>query len=139
MKSFKLIRTTIVAFMLAFTVLTTSACSSGATITDASRTLPAYEQLERGDTAAGQTYGDWVVKTAQGLITDAYVRDNDKLGVVISPDVQPDEVRTLAKSLLQGFNNKFTNRDLTVLVYAPDKELILTADYDDTSKQIVYR
>ena len=138
MKSFKLIRTTVVACMLAIMVLTTAACSSP-TLTDSSRTLPAYEQLERGDTAAGQTYGDWVVETAQGLITDAYVRDNDKLGVVISPDVEPSEVRTLAKSLLQGFNTKFTNRDLTVLVYAPDKELILTAEYDDTSKQIVYQ
>ncbi|MEO0457995.1 MAG: hypothetical protein AAF152_15645 [Cyanobacteria bacterium P01_A01_bin.114] len=138
MTFFKSIRTAVVALMLTFTLLTTAACGSAVQVKSPTA-LPAYQQLERGDTAAGQTYGDWVVSTAQGLVADAYVRDNDKLGVVISPDVRPGEVRTLAKSLLQGFHNKFTNRDLTVLVYAPDKELILTAKYDDTSNQIVYQ
>ncbi|MEM8810504.1 MAG: hypothetical protein AAGF01_31215 [Cyanobacteria bacterium P01_G01_bin.38] len=124
--------------MLTVTLLTASACGSTVQV-DQPTALPAYQQLERGDTTAGQTYGDWVVTTAKGLISDAYVRDNEKLGVVISPDVRPDEVRTLTKSLLQGFRNKFTDRDLTVLVYAPDKELILTARYDDASNQVVYQ
>jgi hypothetical protein len=95
--------------------------------------------LERGDTVAGQQYGQWVVQTARGLVRDAYVRDNDKLGVVISPEVQPRDVKTLARSLMQGFHKNFPNRDLSVLVYAPDKELILTANYDDTTRQIEYR
>jgi hypothetical protein len=67
------------------------------------------------------------------------VRDNDKLGVVIAPEVKPQEVKTLAQSLVQGFHKKFPNRDLSVLVYAPDKELILTANYDDTTRQVEYR
>jgi hypothetical protein len=69
-------------------------------------------------------------------VQDAYVRDNDKLGVVISPDVRPNEVRPLAKSLMQGFQKNFPNHDLKVLVYAPDKKLILTANYNDQSHQI---
>jgi hypothetical protein len=97
-----------------------------------------YGALERGDTAQGQNFGDWVVKTSKGLIQDAYVRDNDKLGVVISPQVRPTEVRNLARSLVQGFHKSAPQRDLTVLVYAPDKQLILTARYDTRSNEIQY-
>lgn len=132
------IQTALTALMLSMVLVTTSACSSA--VVEQPTALPsAYEQLERGDTSAGQAYGDWVVSTAKGLVSDAYVRDNDKLGVVITSDVEPNEVKTLAKSLLQGFRNKFADRDLTVLMYAPDKELILTAKYDDTSNQVVYQ
>jgi len=44
-----------------------------------------YAQLERGNSPAGQDFGNWVVQTAKGLVKDAYVRDNNKLGVVITP------------------------------------------------------
>lgn len=98
-----------------------------------------YRQLERGDTTAGQNFGDWVVQTSRGLIQDAYVRDNNKLGVVISSQLRPQEVRPLARSLLQGFRRNFPERDLKVLVYAPDKQLILTANYSSQSQQVEYR
>lgn len=140
MKILKTLRLGIISFCLGVVLLTT-ACGS-ATQTSESPTLApttTYSQLERGDTTAGQRYGDWVMQTAQGLINDAYVRDNDKLGVVISPQVKPQEVRPLARSLVQGFHKNFPQRDLSVLVYAPDKELILTANYDDTTRQIEYQ
>lgn len=98
-----------------------------------------YSQLERGNSAVGQDFGNWVVTTSKGLIKDAYVRDNNKLGVVISPQVRPTEVKDLARSLTQGFHKNFPNQDLTVLMYAPDKKLILTARYDEQSKQIHYQ
>jgi hypothetical protein len=31
-----------------------------------------YAQLERGNTVAGQDFGQWVTKTAKGLVQDAY-------------------------------------------------------------------
>jgi hypothetical protein len=121
----------------------TTACTGA---TQAERTAPpliggstSYTQLERGNTPAGQNFGDWVVQTAKGLIQDTFVRDNDKLGVVITPKVRPNDVRPLAKSLVQGFHHNFPNRDLTVLMYAPDKQLILTAQYNNLSKQIEYQ
>ncbi len=98
-----------------------------------------YAQLARGDSATGQAFGDWVVKASNGLIKDAFVRDNNKLGAVISNQVRPDEVKALAQSLAQGFRKNFPNQDLSVLVYAPDKHLILTARYDAQSKQIEYQ
>jgi hypothetical protein len=67
------------------------------------------------------------------------VRDNNKLGVVISSQVRPNEVKDLAKSLTQGFHKNFPNQDLTVLIYAPDKKLILTTKYDTQSNQIEYQ
>jgi hypothetical protein len=67
------------------------------------------------------------------------VRDNNKLGVVISPEVRPNEVKPLAKSLAQGFRRNFPNQDLTVLMYAPDKKLILTAKYDTQTNQVEYK
>ena len=97
-----------------------------------------YGQIERGTTQQGQNFGDWVVQTGHGLVQEAYVRGSDKLGVVISPQVRPTEVRTLAKSLVQGFRKNAPDRDLTVLMYAPDKQLVLTAKYDNSTKQIQY-
>ena len=79
-----------------------------------------------------------VAQTGKGLVQDAYVRDNNKLGVVIAPQVRPNEVQPLAKSLVQGFHKNFPHQDLTVLMYAPDKKLILTAKFDTQSNKIEY-
>lgn len=98
-----------------------------------------YTQLARGNSVPGQAFGDWVVKASKGLIQDASVRDNNKLGAVISSQVRPDEVKALAQSLAQGFRKNFPNQDLSVLIYAPDKKLIMTAHYDVQSKQIEYQ
>ncbi|MGB3309917.1 MAG: hypothetical protein WBG32_14320 [Nodosilinea sp.] len=141
MNILKSIRLGVIALCLGVVLFTTSACGAATQTSTSNRLAPtaAYSQLERGDTASGESYGRWVMETARGLVSDAYVRDNDKLGVVISPDVAPREVKTLAQSLVQGFHKKFPDRDLSVLVYAPDKELILTANYDDTTRQVVYQ
>ncbi|AFZ36704.1 hypothetical protein Sta7437_3197 [Stanieria cyanosphaera PCC 7437] len=136
-------RKIIAAIVLCLTLTITTACSSAPVAQDVNQ-LPAangqvYSQLERGNSATGQKFGDWVVQTGNGLISDAYVRDNNKLGVVINRQVQPNEVRPLAKSLIQGFHRNFPNQDLTVLMYAPDKKLILTAQYDEQSRQVQYQ
>lgn len=138
-------RKIVTAFILVVVLMVTTACG-GATVTQADRTTTppaigrdvAYAELERGNTPSGQTFGNWVVQTSQGLIQDAYVRDNNKLGVVISRQVRPNEVRPLAKSLVQGFRKNFPNQDLKVLVYGPDKKLILTAQYDEQTNQVKY-
>jgi hypothetical protein len=125
-------------------VLTVSTACAGPSVATQTPQLPSmnsnyYSQLARGNTAPGQKYGDWVVQTAKGLIKDAYVRDNNKLGVVIASQVKPTEVRDLARSLVQGFHNKFPNQDVSVLVYGPDKHLLLTAQYDHQSSQVNYQ
>lgn len=132
------------ALVLVLVLSITTACA-GTAQAKGPNTLPAlngtasYTQLERGNTAVGQDFGNWVTQTAQGLVKDAYVRDNNKLGVVITPQVRPNEVQALAKSLAQGFHKNFPKQDLTVLMYAPDKKLILTAKYDVQSNQIEYK
>ncbi|MGK7951252.1 MAG: hypothetical protein AB4368_21330 [Xenococcaceae cyanobacterium] len=136
------IRRFLATTLLILIVVTSSACSSSTTATIPNPTLDrteAYTQLERGNSLAGQKFGDWVVSTSQGLIVDSYVRDNNKLGVVISEEVKPTEVKTLAKALAMGFHQNFPNQDLTILVYAPDKERILTAKYDVQSNNIEYQ
>lgn len=138
-------RKIITTFVLILVLMVTTACAGG-TLTQSDRTTapPAigrnvtYSELERGNTPTGQSFGNWVVQTSKGLVQDAYVRDNNKLGVVISPQVRPNEVKPLAKSLAQGFRRNFPNQDLTVLVYGPDKKLILTAKYDTQTNQIQY-
>ena len=138
-------RQLIIACVLILVLTLTTACG-GTNVTQADRTtnLPVagknvtYGELERGNTPAGQSFGNWVVQTSRGLITDAYVRENNKLGIVISSKVPPSDVRPLAKSLLQGFRRNFPNEDLKVLVYAPDKKLILTAQYDVQTNQVQY-
>lgn len=140
--NFSKIRRWLTTTLLILVITTTAACSSSSTATLPSATLDstqAYTQLERGDSVAGQKFGDWVVSTSQGMITDSYVRDNNKLGVVISDQVKPTEVKTLAKALTMGFHKNFPNQDLTVLVYAPDKEKILTAKYDSQSNNVEYQ
>ena len=141
-KSLGKIRHLITTALLILVVTTTAACSSSPTATIPSPNLDrteAYTQLERGDSVAGQQFGDWVVSTSQGLIKDAYVRDNNKLGVVIAERVKPTEVKTLAKALAMGFHKNFPSQDLTILMYAPDKERILTAKYDMQSNNIEYQ
>ncbi|MDZ8240716.1 MAG: hypothetical protein RMZ69_26780 [Nostoc sp. ChiQUE01a] len=138
-------RKILATFVLILVLMITTACASG-TVSEIDRTTTppaigrdvAYAELERGNTPGGQTFGNWVVQTSRGLIQDAYVRDNNKLGVVISPQVRPNEVRPLAKSLVQGFRKNFPNQDLKVLVYSPDKQLILTTDYDVQTNQVKY-
>ncbi|MFN6558179.1 MAG: hypothetical protein RMY28_000030 [Nostoc sp. ChiSLP01] len=138
-------RKILAALVLTVVLMITTACAGG-TVSQVDRTTTApaasrdvaYAQLERGNTPGGQTFGNWVVQTSQGLIKDAYVRDNNKLGIVISPQVRPNEVRPLAKSLVQGFRKNFPNQDLKVLVYSPDKQLILTTEYDVQTNQVKY-
>jgi hypothetical protein len=134
----------LLSLVLVLILVTNSGCS-GVAQDRAIKNLPSsnnvasYEQIERGNTLKGQDFGTWVAQTAKGLVQDSYVRDNNKLGVVISPQVRPNEVRPLAKSLMAGFHKNFPDRDLTVLMYAPDKQLILSAKYDNSSKQIQYQ
>lgn len=143
MNWFQQSRKLIIALSLIFMLVATTACGSK-TMDKPSASLPAaisptYTGLERGNSATGQDFGTWVVETSKGLVKDAYVRDRDKLGVIISSQVRPNEVKDLAKSLTQGFRKNFPDRDLKVLMYAPDKKLILTAIYDTQSKQIEYK
>ena len=139
------LRKSVTALVLILILTTTAACSGTVQAKQPTTNLPTisrsaeYAQLERGNTRAGQDFGNWVAQTAKGLVKDAYVRDNNKLGVVITPEVRPNEVRSLAKSLAQGFHKNFPNQDLSVLMYAPDKKLILTARYDVQSNQIEYK
>jgi hypothetical protein len=138
-------RKVLTALTLVLVLMIATACEAIAT-KDTQASYPArmdrsaeYGQLARGNSVVGQDFGNWVVETSRGLIKDAYVRDNNKLGVVISPQVRPTEVKDLAKSLAQGFRQNFPDQDLTVLMYAPDKDLILTARYDAQTKQIEYQ
>lgn len=139
------IRQIFIAFILVCAMSFTTACTS-VSARSPQANYPSsldrsieYGQLARGDSASGQEFGDWVVQASKGLIKDAFVRDNNKLGAVISSQVRPNEVKSLAQSLAQGFRKNFPDRDLTVLIYAPDKELILTARYDARSKQLEYQ
>jgi hypothetical protein len=144
MNIFQYSRKLLVALSLILMLVVTTACGAD-TVKKPQASLPTtitekgYAQLERGNTDAGENFGAWVVEASKGLVKDAYVRDNNKLGVVISPQVRPTEVKDLAKSLAQGFRKNFPDRDLKVLMYAPDKKLILTAAYDTQSKQVEFQ
>jgi hypothetical protein len=142
MSIFRYVRKTVLVLALMLILTFTTACGASQTKTSNPVNLnqnSEYSQLERGNSAAGQDFGNWVIKTSKGLVKDAYVRDRNKLGVVISPRVLPTEVKALTKSLAQGFRHNFPNQDLTVLIYAPDKKLILTARYDSQTQQIDYQ
>jgi hypothetical protein len=139
------VRQSLSALVLILILSLTTACNGVATRPpqanspiSSSRSVE-YGQLAKGDSPVGQEFGAWVVNASKGLIRDAFVRDNNKLGAVISSQVRPNEVKALAQSLAQGFRKNFPNQDLTVLMYAPDKALILTARYDAQSKQIAYQ
>jgi hypothetical protein len=143
MNLFRQGRKFLIALSLVLMLITTTACGSKLAEKPQSSlpTVPSqssYGQLSRGNSDIGQDFGNWVVGASKGLVKDAYVRDNNKLGVIITPQVRPNEVKDLAKSLTQGFHKNFPNQDLKVLMYAPDKQLILTALYDTQSKQIEF-
>ena len=139
----KQLRRILTALVLVLVLTTTAACNGAVQAKSPTLTAPSsssnYGQLERGNRAGGQEFGNWVVSKSKGLVKDAYVRDNNKLGVIVTHQVSPTEVKPLAKSLAQGFHKNFPNQDLTVLMYAPDKKLILTAKYDVQSNQVEYK
>ena len=139
----KQLRRILTALVLVLVLTTTAACNGAVQAKSPTLTPPSsssnYGQLERGNSAGGQEFGNWVVSKSKGLVKDAYVRDNNKLGVIVTPQVSPTEVKPLAKSLAQGFHKNLPNQDLTVLMYAPDKKLILTAKYDVQSNQVEYK
>jgi len=140
MNIFRHAQTTIIAIALMLVLTFTTACGSTQSSSPVKLNQSSdYSQIARGNSAAGQDFGNWVIQTSKGLIKDAYVRDGNKLGVIISPQVRPADVKALTQSLTQGFRNTFPSQDLTVLIYAPDKKLILTARYDYQSKQIDYQ
>lgn len=142
MNIFYYVRKTVLVLALMLVLAFTSACGASQPKTSSpvmTNQNSEYSRLERGSSTAGQDFGGWVIKTSQGLIKDAYVRDRNKLGVVISPKVLPTDVKALTKSLVQGFRHNSPNQDLTILIYAPDKKLILTARYDTQSQQIDYQ
>ncbi|MDF5715716.1 MAG: hypothetical protein PUP93_17995 [Rhizonema sp. NSF051] len=145
MKTFRYFRQILTSLVLVLVLTMTVACSGTVQATPPASLPPGisrsgeYAQLERGNTKVGEDFANWAVRTASGMVKDAYVRDNNKLGVVITPQVRPTEVKQLAKSLVQGFHKNFPNQDLSVLMYAPDKELILTAQYDTQSNQVEYK
>lgn len=74
-------RQIVTAFVLIL-VLTTTAAYSGIQAKQPTSNLPVisrgleYAQLELGNSEAGQDFGNWVVKTASGLLQDADARDN---------------------------------------------------------------
>lgn len=144
MNFFQRSRRYLTALAIVLMLVFTTACTS-ATATQPRTSAPtlertnSYGELSRGNSVAGQDFGNWVVGASKGLIKDSFVRDNDKLGVVISSQVRPTEVKDLSKSLMQGFHKNFPNKDLTVLMYAPDKQLILTARYNNQTHQIEYQ
>lgn len=140
------LRQNLTALILVCVLMFTTACGSNTATKSPEANAPTkiersigFGQLSRGNSDVGQEFGNWVVEASKGLVKDAFVRDNNKLGAVISDRVRPTEVKDLAQSLAQGFRKNFPDRDLTVLMYAPDKQLILTAKYDTQSKQIEYR
>lgn len=145
MNFFQRSRKILTALTLVLMLTITTACGATVATKDTEAAYPNkvahsadYGRLARGNSATGQDFGNWVVETSKGLVKDAYVRDNNKLGVVISSEVRPTEVKDLSKSLAQGFRKNFPNQDLTVLMYAPDKKLVLTTRYDAQSRQIEF-
>jgi hypothetical protein len=141
----RIVRQNLMALVLICLIAFTTACGGNPTKspqaiapTKLDRSI-GYGQLSRGNSDVGADFGNWAVEASKGLIKDAFVRDNNKLGAVISPQVRPTEVKDLAQSLAQGFRKSFPDRDLSVMMYAPDKKLILTANYDKQSKQIEYK
>jgi len=145
MSFFKRSKAVMTALALILILTVTTACGASVATNDTNAGYQSkvahsadYGQLARGTSTTGQDFGNWVVDTSKGLVKDAYVRDNNKLGVVISSEVRPTEVKDLSKSLTQGFRKSFPNQDLTVLMYAPNKKLVLTTRYDAQSRQIEF-
>ena len=85
----KQLRRILTALVLVLVLTTTAACNGAVQAKSPTLTPPSsssnYGQLERGNSAGGQEFGNWVVSKSKGLVKDAYVRDNNKLGVIVTP------------------------------------------------------
>jgi len=80
MNIFRYARTTIVAIALLLVLTFTTACGSTQSSNPVKLNQSSdYSQIARGNSAAGQDFGNWVVQTSKGLIMDAYVWTLDKI------------------------------------------------------------
>jgi len=78
------------------------------------------EQMSRrGNTAEGAAFADYVVGTdpQHKFVKDAFVRDNQTLGVIVSPNMTRAQVQEAMGSLMRGMQQRFSKYPLNVVAY----------------------
>lgn len=108
---------------------------------------PAY-QTERGR-SAGQPSRERQAELLNRIrqadprfqtIEKAVINENNELGLILSRNVNMDDIPSLMRSMLTEMAKEFPGQDLTVIAYAPSQPpaKLGTARFDARTRQMTY-
>jgi len=91
-----------------------------------------------GDTQEGANFAQWVLEQdpQHQLITDAVVRNNQTLGVKVTPTATKGDIRNLMVALAQGMAKTFPGTPLRVEAFYQSGDKLAEANYDPNTNQV---
>jgi hypothetical protein len=94
-------------------------------------------EAPRGNTPEGAIFADWVVATdpERRYLLDAFVRDDQVLGVIVHPQLTRAQVRQMLTSLLSAMQRTFPDRPLEVLAYYRSGDQLARLQWDPHTRQ----
>ncbi|MDQ3703533.1 MAG: hypothetical protein M3442_21830 [Chloroflexota bacterium] len=89
----------------------------------------------RGNTPEGAAFANWVLSTdaERKYIVDAFVRDDQVLGMIVNPNMTRGQVQQAMGSLLTAMRKTFPNRDLQVIAYYVSGDEVARTTLDSRS------
>jgi hypothetical protein len=95
------------------------------------------QQAVRGNTPEGSTFANWVLSTdpQHKYIVDAFVRDDQVLGVIVNPTMTKGQVQQAMGALLSGMQRTFPNRPLEVITYYVSGDELARTTWDPRTNQ----
>ncbi|MGI8904872.1 MAG: hypothetical protein ACR2IE_00070 [Candidatus Sumerlaeaceae bacterium] len=89
-------------------------------------------ESSRGNTAEGAAFADYVIATdpEHKFVKDAFVRDDQMLGVIVSPTMSRGQVDQALGSLLRGMQERFQKYPLQVIAYYESGDEMARSVYD---------
>ena len=90
------------------------------------------KQAEHGNTPEGVKFAEYVIGTdpEHKFVKDAFVRDNQVLGVIVSPTMTRGQVEQSLTSLMKGMVQRFNNYPLQVIAYYESGDEMAKSTYD---------
>lgn len=99
------------------------------------------QQSRKGNTVEGAEFANYVVGTdpQHKFIKDAFVRDNQTLGVIVSPNMTKGQVDQALGSLLRGMQQRFTKYPLQVVAYYESGDELARTVYDGRNTNTTWK
>jgi len=138
----------LVVACLSLLMVVLAACGSSSTAT---QTAPVNDPLPpgnyggayasgtaTGDTQAGADFARWVIDQdpQHQYMTDAVVRNEQTLGVKVTPTATKADVQKLLEALASGMSRTFPGKALTINAFYQSGNKLAEAHYDPSTQNV---